>query len=166
MGEKPNGDLRIYLDLRDLNKAIKREHYQLPTFQEISSRSSRAKVFTKLDANKGYWQIPLDEESTKSTTFSTPFGRYKYCRLPYGIHSAQEVFHKRVSPNFDGIPQVETDIDDILVWGKEGADRDHYQIKCLEKAKKISMTLNINNCQIIGIGLFGPQVDVKWDRTR
>ena len=91
VGEKPNGDLRICLDPRDLNKAIKREHYQLPTFEEISSRLSRAKVFTKLDANKGYWQIPLDEESTKFTTFNTPFGRYKYCRLLYGIHSVQEV---------------------------------------------------------------------------
>ena len=65
VGEKPNGDLRICLDPRDLNKAIKREYYQLPTFEEISSRLSGAKVFTKLDANKGYWQIPLDEESIK-----------------------------------------------------------------------------------------------------
>ena len=135
------------MDPRDLNKAIKREHYQLPTFEEISSRLSRAKVFTKLDPNKGYWQIPLDEESTKLITFNTPFGRYKYCRLLYGIHSAQEVFHKRVSQNFDGISQVETDIDDILIWGIEGADHDHYLIKCLEKAKKIGMTLNINKSQ-------------------
>ena len=54
---------------------------------------------------------------------------------------------KRVSQNFDEISQVETDIDDILVWGKEEADHDHYLIKCLEKAKKIGMTLNINKCQ-------------------
>ena len=67
--------------------------------------------------------------------------------MPYGIHSAQEVFHKRVSQNFDGISQVETDIDDILVWGKEDVDHDHYLIKCLEKAKKIGMTININKCQ-------------------
>ena len=74
--EKPNGELRICLDPRNLNKAIKREYYQLPTFEEISSRLSGAKVFTKLDANKGYWQIPLDESSIKLTTFNTPFGRY------------------------------------------------------------------------------------------
>ena len=54
VGEKPNGDLRICLDPRDLNKAIKREYYQLPTFEEISSRLSGAKGYTKLDANKGY----------------------------------------------------------------------------------------------------------------
>ena len=69
--EKPSGELRICLDPRDLNEEIKREYYQLPTFQEIISRLSLAKVFTKIDANKGYWQIPLDESRTKLTTFNT-----------------------------------------------------------------------------------------------
>ena len=52
--EKPNGSLRLCLDPRDLNKVIKREHYQLPTFEEISTRLSGARYFTKLDANKGF----------------------------------------------------------------------------------------------------------------
>ena len=55
--EKPDGSLRICLDLRDLNQNLKREHYQLPTFEEISMRLSGVTLFTKLDANKGYWQI-------------------------------------------------------------------------------------------------------------
>ena len=58
--EKPSGGLKICYDPRDLNKAIKREYYQLPTFEEIPSRLGGAKLFTKLDANKRYWQIPLD----------------------------------------------------------------------------------------------------------
>ena len=70
--EKPDGSLRICLDPRDLNKAIKREHYQLPKFDEIGSRLTGATKFTKLDANKGYWQIPLDEQSSKLTTTNTP----------------------------------------------------------------------------------------------
>ena len=147
VAEKPNGDLRVCLDPRDLNKAIKREYYQLPTFEEIASRLNGAKIFTNLDANKGYWQIPLDENSIKLTTFNTPFGRYQYTRLPYGIHSAQEVFHKRVSQSFDGIQQVETDIDDILIWGQKDEDHDFQLIRCLEKAQKIGITMNINKCQ-------------------
>ena len=147
VAEKPNGDLRVCQDPRDLNKAIKREYYQLPTFEEIASRLSGAKIFTKLDANKGYWQIPLDENSIKLTTFNTPFGRYQYTRLPYGIHSAREVFQKRVSQSFDGIQQVETDIDDILIWGQKDKDHDFQLIRCLEKAQKIGITMNINKCQ-------------------
>ena len=123
------------MDLRDLNKAIKREYYQLPTFEETASRLSGAKLFTKLDANKGYWQIPLDEESIRLMTFNTPFGRYQFTRLPYGVHSAKEVFHKRINQSFDGISQVETDIDDMLIWGHIDEDHNRCLIRCLEKAQ-------------------------------
>ena len=93
--EKPNGKLKICLDPRPLNKAIQREHQQLPTAEEILSEMSGAKYFSKLDASSGYWQIPLDEASSDLTAFSTPFGRYKYTRLPFGLHSASEVFQKK-----------------------------------------------------------------------
>ena len=83
--EKPNGSLRICLDPRHLNKAIKREHFQLPTTEDITTRMANAKWFTKLDANRGYWQIPHDEESQLLTTFNTPFGRYCYQVTPFGI---------------------------------------------------------------------------------
>ena len=56
---------------RALNKTIKREYYQLPTFEEIARKLSEAKLFRKLDANKGYWQKPLDKESIRLTTFKT-----------------------------------------------------------------------------------------------
>ena len=138
--EKPNGQLRICLDPRDLNKEIKREYYQLPTFEEIASRLSRAKVFTKIDASKGCWQIPLDESSIK-------LGQYQFTRLPYSAHSAQKVFRKRISQSFDGMPQIETDTDDILIWGQKDEDHDHHLIRCLEKAPKIAMAMNINKCQ-------------------
>ena len=145
--EKPNGQLRLCLDPRDLNKVLKREHYQLPTFEEISTRLAGATTFTKLDANKGYWQIPLDEASSYLTTMNTPFGRYRFTRLPFGIHSAQEVFHKRISQSFENIEQVETDIDDILIWGIEDQDHDKNLIRCLDRAKEIGITMNINKCK-------------------
>ena len=93
--EKPDGRLRICLDPRDLNKAIKREHFQLPTIQDITTRMANAKWFTKLDANRGYWKIPLDEASQLLTTFNTLFGRFCSQVTPFGIKSAQEVFQKR-----------------------------------------------------------------------
>ena len=87
--EKPNGDLRLCLDPRELNKVLKREHFQLPTFEEISTRIAGAEYYTKLDANKGYWQIQLSEESSFLTTMNTPYGRYRFTRMPYGILYAQ-----------------------------------------------------------------------------
>ena len=91
--EGKTGDLRICLDPKDLNSQILREHFQLPTWEDISSRMSDAKIFSKLDANRGFWQVPLEEASSLLTTFNTPFGRYKFRRLPFGI--PQKYFIKR-----------------------------------------------------------------------
>ena len=54
-------------------------------------------VFSKLDAECGFHQILLSEDSQKLTTFINPFGRYCYTRLPFGITSAPEIFQRRMS---------------------------------------------------------------------
>ena len=113
----------------------------------ITRRLSGAKLFTVLDANKGYWQIPLDEESIRLTPFNTSFGQYQFTRLPYAVHSAQEVSHERINQSFDGISQVETDIDDMLIWGHSDEDHIRCLIRCLEKAEMIEMTLNVEKCK-------------------
>jgi len=67
--------LCVCLDLRPLNKAICRKHFQLPTLEDITTRLTEACVFSKLDANHGYWQVPLSIESQVLATFNSPFGR-------------------------------------------------------------------------------------------
>ena len=76
--EKKNGSLRLCLDPRDLNKAVKREHYKIPTMQEIASEFAGKTVFSTLDLKDGYWQVKLDENSSMLCTFNTPFGRYRF----------------------------------------------------------------------------------------
>ena len=65
-----------------------------------------ARIFSKLDANMGLWQIPLAEESAKYTTFITPFGRYHFQRLPFGINSAPEHFQRVMAEVIDGLDGV------------------------------------------------------------
>ena len=144
--EKPDGSLRICLDPRHLNKAIKREHFQLPTIEDIATRMANAKWFTKLDANRGYWQIPLDEESQLLTTFNTPFGRFCYQVPPFGIKSAQEVFQKRMSQHFSDLEGVETDIDDIIVHAETEVKHDQRLHSVLERCEKMNLTLNKEKC--------------------
>jgi transposase InsO family protein len=147
--EKPKTrKLRICLDPKNLNDAIKREHFELPTIDEITTRLTGAKIFSKLDANHGYWQIKLHEDSQDLTTFNTPFGRYKFLRLPFGIKPAQEHFHKRLYEELGDIEGVETDIDDILVWGKTKEEHDERLDKVLERCEKINLTLNPEKCEI------------------
>ena len=101
--QKPNGQIRVCLDPNDLNKAIKRHHYQLPTAEDILSSMSGAIFFSELDALSGYWQICFDKESSKLLTFNSPFGRYKFNSLLFGVHHASEVFQADVADILEGL---------------------------------------------------------------
>ena len=113
---KPN-KVRICIDPRDLNRAIRREHYQLPTIDEVASRLTGAKKFTLCDAKDGFHQILLDDASSFLTTFNTPFGRYRWARMPFGISSAPEVWQRRMHEFVENLEGVEVIADDFLIAG-------------------------------------------------
>ena len=79
------GKIRLCIDPKDLNKAIKRPHYPLPTIEDILPKLTNAKLFSVLDAQKEFWQIELDKSSSFLTTFWTPFGRFRWLRMPFDI---------------------------------------------------------------------------------
>ncbi|UYV64879.1 K02A2.6-like, partial [Cordylochernes scorpioides] len=127
--ERKQNKLRVCLDPRDLNKVIKRPHFQIPTIDEILPSLNNAKIFTVIDAKDGFWQVKLDNQISDLTTFWTPFGRYKWLRMPFGISAAPEEFQRRLHEVIEGLEGVEVIADDILVFGKgnttEDAIRDH-----------------------------------------
>ena len=94
---KKNGQLRLCIDPTNLNRAIRRQHFQTPSLDEITCKLSKAKYFSLLDAKDGFWQVPLTEEASKLTCFSTPFERYCWNVMPFGIKSAPEVYQQRMS---------------------------------------------------------------------
>ena len=92
---KQNGEVRICVDLTKLNKTVLREAYPLPSVDfTIGKLSKSIKVFSKLDANSAFWQRKLLESSRLLTTFVTPWGRFCFNRLRYGISSGSEQFQK------------------------------------------------------------------------
>ena len=135
------------MDPRDLNLAIKREHYQLPTAEEIVARLNGAKYFTTLDASQAFYQIQLDEESSKLCTISTPFGRFRFLRLPYGIKSASEVFQRSVSQMLEDLEGAISFIDDILIWGNTKEQHDERLYAVLTKLRQENLKLNKAKCQ-------------------
>ena len=100
---KKNSKFRICLDPKDLNRAIRQGNYQLPTIEDIATRLHGAKVFTVHDVRHGFWHVRLDDRSSYLTTFHTPFGRYRYKRMPFGISSAPEVFQKKMHELIEGL---------------------------------------------------------------
>ncbi|XP_059061148.1 uncharacterized protein K02A2.6-like, partial [Achroia grisella] len=144
--KKANGDLRICLDPKELNMAIKREYFRLPTLDEIVSKLSGARYFSTLDVTSGFWNVALDE-SSKYCTFNTPFGRYKFLRMPFGICSASEVFHKKMFEYFGDIQGCEMYIDDILIYAIDKKQHDEILKKVLDRCRHINLKLNKNKCK-------------------
>ena len=109
---------------------------------------SGASYFSKLDASSGYWQIKVDEQSSNLLTFGTPSGRYRFKRLPYGIHSASEVFQREITSIISDIPGSANSQDDFVVWGKTLQEHDERLRKVFLKIRESSLKLNKTKCQI------------------
>ena len=144
---KPSGALRVCLDPHNLNKAIKRHHHKLPTTEEILSQMSGAKHFTKLDASNAYWQIELDEESSKLLNFNTPFGRYRYLRMPYGIHSASEICQARIGSILANVEGAVNAQDDIIIWGNSLEQLEKRTRATLQAIRISGLKLRKDKCQ-------------------
>ena len=102
---KPNGDLHICLDPKDLNKAIIREHYKAPTLEEITYKLNKPKKFSKVDGYKGFFAYLMDYESGLKTTFITipRRGRYRYLKSSNGCQIQPGCIPDENGPNSGGI---------------------------------------------------------------
>ena len=103
-------------------------------------------ILVSLNVTSGYWQIKLGEESSLLTTFSTPFGRYRFTRMPFGIHSAHDVFQKTMDVAFEGINGCKSIIDDMLVWGSSKKEHDQNLRKVLERTREVGIKWNAKKC--------------------
>ncbi|XP_054259897.1 uncharacterized protein K02A2.6-like [Macrosteles quadrilineatus] len=93
------------------------------------------------------WQVSLDETSQDLTTFLTPFGRFKFLKLPFGISSAPEIFQQLVNKTLNGQKNAVAHMDDIIVWGKTKEEHDHALEEVLGKLQNAGFTLNKGKCQ-------------------
>ena len=145
---KANGKLRICLDPKDLNTAIKRPHYPTPTLDEITHKLAGAVIFSKLDARHGYWSVPLHDESKLLTTFNSPFGRFCFRRLPFGLNLSQDVFQERMDCILEKCPGTISIADDVGVFGKTKAEHDKHVHNLMRVAQQHGLVFNIGKCEI------------------
>jgi RNase H-like domain found in reverse transcriptase/Reverse transcriptase (RNA-dependent DNA polymerase)/Integrase zinc binding domain len=145
--EKLNGDLRLCLDPTVLNRSVKREHYPIPVAEDVIACLTGKKFFSILDMKDGFHQVKLDKSSSDLCTFSTPFGRYKYLRLPFGLASSPEVFQRMNNEIFGDIKDVQIIFDDIIVSGETQEAHDKVLRQVLERALQAKVKFNATKFQ-------------------
>ena len=142
---KAGNKVRITVDYKHLNKAVKREIFPIPTLEQLTSKLSGATLFSKLDAASGFFQLPLDEESSLLTTFITPFGRKAFLRLPMGLNMAPECFQRKMEETLKDLPGVICYMDDILCFGDE-TSHDVRLKAVMERIQESGLKLNQAKC--------------------
>ena len=145
--QQSEGSMWICIGLKPLNQSVLHEVHPIPKVDTALAQLARATMFSKIDTSSGIWQIPSANKSHPLTTFITPYGRYFFNKLPFGISCAPELFQQRVNKILDSLKGVVYLMDNTLVFGSNQAEHDQRLIATLERIKITRVTLNKDKCK-------------------
>ena len=128
---KKNGDLRVCLDPRNLNRALIRNIHYTASWEDAQHSFVNGQLFSTLDAKSGYWTQKLSEASQLLTAFNTPFRKYCFVRMPFGLSVSAEVFQAKMDGALDGIPGTFPCADDVKVQGSN--EERHMTFTCWKR---------------------------------
>ena len=145
---KPNGSIRLCVDMRQPNKAIERERHVIPTIEDILAEVSESKIFSVIDLNQAFHQMELEEESRFITTFSTHVGLRRYKRLFFGLNAASEIFHNTLREMLSDIEGAINSSDDILIHGRNREEHDVRLHRVKKRLAEMNVTINADKQQL------------------
>ena len=144
--------LRITVDFRKLNPHVNIDNYPMPDRDSVIEKLSNAKYLSKLDLTKAYFQIPLDEESKKYTSFVTEFGQFEFNCVPFGIRFASGLCNrilKEILNDFDDF--VTSFVDDLVIYSNDFQSHVNHLRRVFERLKSVGITLNERKCDFCPI---------------
>ena len=130
-----------------LNKAIRWEHYRIPTLEEITHELAGSTKFTKVDRSSSYYYIVLEYESSLLTTLNT-HRRFSFVCLPFRLACAQGIFQRVMDQILDRYEEVIGIADDIIIYGKDDAQHDRSLHKFMKVAREHGLVVNKNKCEV------------------
>jgi transposase InsO family protein len=145
---KKNGTLRLCLDPRNLNKHLIRNVHYTASWEDAQHSFRNGQYFSTLDAKSGYWTKLLDKQSQLLTAFNTPFKKYCFVRLPFGLSVSAEIFCEHMDRALDGIPGTFPCADDVKVQGSTEERHDIHLLETVSRAQKAGLKFNPDKCQI------------------
>ena len=143
----PPPEVRITVDNRCQNKAIRRTHYPTKTVEELLYDVNGAKIFSKLDIIKAFHQFQLEDEQMNLTTITTHEGLLRYRRLHMGISCASEVFSEHIRRILEDVPGQTNMTDDVVIHGRNPKDHQRSLLLVLRKLEERGLTLNLEKCE-------------------
>ncbi|XP_055908582.1 uncharacterized protein K02A2.6-like [Eupeodes corollae] len=166
--KKKNGQHRLRVDYRALNRATVKDRYPLPRIEDQLDRLSGNKYFTSLDMASGFHQIPIEESSIEKTAFVTPDGHFEYLRMPFGLANAPAVFQRAINKALGTLMDKTALVymDDVLIPSstvEEGIKNLDLVLKALTQS---GFSLNIEKCKFLKteIEYLGREVSVEGIR--
>jgi hypothetical protein len=140
----------MVIDYRLLNKKVVFDAFPMPTVENAFDNFCDAKVFSVLDLNSAYYQIPLSAKSRKVTAFCTPFGLFEFTKLPMGISVGCQVLSRVVDSLFGDIKQnyVYNFMDDLVVYSKNLEEHAEHLKEVFKRLEKAGFTLNRNKVHL------------------
>lgn len=143
---KDQNEVRICVDMRRANQAIKRENHPLPVMDDFLPHINGAKYFSKLDVKQAFHQIELAPESRPITTFMTRKGMFRYKQLMFGISCAPEIFQKIMEKLLAKCEGCLNYVDDIIVYGETENIHNDRLAKVLQTLADNNVVLNKDKC--------------------
>lgn len=144
---KADGTIRLCVDMRCANKAIKRTRYPTPTVDDLKTKLKGANLFTKLDMRSAFHQLELSKESRYITAFQSDIRIKRFTRLIFGVNSAPEELQHVIRALISDIEGVINIADDLLIYAKDVAEHDKILINVLNRFEEKGLTLNLNKCE-------------------
>ena len=142
MVPESSGQVRLCVDMREANKAVKREKHLIPTIDDLVTNLNGSTVFS----SSGYHQLVLEPESCHITTFSTHVGLRGYKRLMFGINAASEIFQIAIEEILTGLPVCKNTSNDIIAFGPTTGEHDQNLHGVLTRLQQHDVRLNEEKC--------------------
>jgi len=145
---KPDGSVRLCIDFRKINTATVPDPFALPLIEDMLHQLGDAQYLSKLDLNKGFYQIPVAEADQPKTAFVTPWGKYHFVRMPFGLKNAPATFQRCMNHILQGLEQsANAYIDDVIIFSQTWEDHLLHVEQVLQRLRQAGLTAKPAKCE-------------------